>query len=164
RRASSDLVAIHDHRKRVAREKGILMERLPRSGVGILNVDNPLIADMSKRTRARLLTFGRSPAADLRAFGISSDWPGRMAMTIAYQGETVRVQTQLIRTHWVTAVLAAIGVGLACGVDLKSCVQIVERTDPVFGRYTVHPRDDGALFVLDCHKAPSWPIADGCTA
>jgi len=94
-------------REAVAREKGILMERLPRSGVGILNVDNPLIADMVKRTRARLLTFGRSPAADLRAFDISSDWPGRMSMSIAYQGETVRVQTKLLGTHWVTSVLAA---------------------------------------------------------
>ena len=150
-------------REAVAREKGILMERLPRSGVGILNVDNPLIADMAKRTRARLLTFGRSPAADLRAFDVSSDWPGRMSMSIAYQGETVRVQTKLLGKHWVTSVLAAIGVGLACGVDLKSCVQIVERTDPVFGRYTVHPRDDGASFVLDSHKAPYWTIVEGLT-
>ena len=62
-----------------------------------------------------------------------------------------------------TSVLAAIGVGLACGVDLKSCVQIVERTDPVFGRYTVHPRDDGAFFVLDSHKAPYWTIVEGLT-
>jgi UDP-N-acetylmuramoyl-tripeptide--D-alanyl-D-alanine ligase len=60
-------------------------------------------------------------------------------------------------------VLAAIGVGLACGVDLETCAQIVERTDPVFGRYTVHVRDDGASFVLDSHKAPYWTIVEGLT-
>lgn len=150
-------------REAVAREKGILMETLPRSGVGVLNIDNPLIADMAKRTRARLLTFGRSPEADLRAFDVSSDWPQRMSMSVAYQGETARVQTKLIGKHWVTSVLAAIGVGLACGIDLKTCAQIVARTDPVFGRFTVHPRDDGGFFVLDSHKAPYWTIVEGLT-
>jgi UDP-N-acetylmuramoyl-tripeptide--D-alanyl-D-alanine ligase len=147
----------------IAREKGHLVESLPENGVGVLNIDDALIADMAKRTRARLLTFGRSPEADLRAFDVSSDWPERMSMSVAYQGETVRVQTKLLGKHWPTSVLAAIGVGLACSVDLKTCAQIVERTDPVLGRYTVHVRDDGAFFVLDCHKAPYWTIVEGLT-
>lgn len=147
----------------IAREKGILVERLPPGGVAILNIDNPLIADMAKRTRARVLRFGRSPEAELRGFDESSVWPDRMSMSVAYRGETIRVQSKLVGTHWLTSVLAAIGVGLACGVDLKTCAQIVQSTDPVFGRFTVHPRDDGAVFVLDCHKAPYWTIVEGLT-
>lgn len=64
-RVGDDHFTNYRSREAVAREKGILMERLPQNGVG--NVDNTLIADMAKRTRARLPTFGRSPAADLRA-------------------------------------------------------------------------------------------------
>jgi len=98
------------------------MEKLPRSGVGVLN-----IADIRPFSRGRSQGVRRI----LR--------PQRMSMSVAYQDETVRVQTKLIGKHWVTSVLAAIGVGLACGIDLKTCAQIVAPTDPVFGRYTVHP-------------------------
>ncbi|MGA7457694.1 MAG: Mur ligase family protein [Methyloceanibacter sp.] len=138
----------------IAQEKGLLMESLPESGVAILNIDNPLIADMAERTRARLLTFGRSPEAVLRAVDVSSVWPDRLSMQVTYGGETVRVETKLVGEHWLTSVLAAIGIGLACGVDLKTCAEIVKRADPVFGRYTVHVRADGASYVLDSHKAP----------
>ncbi len=148
-------------REATAREKGKLVGGLPENGVAILNMDDPLIAGMAKQTRARVLTFGHSGEADLRAFDVSSDWPQRMSMSVAYRDETVRVQTKLIGKHWMTSVLAAIGVGLACGVDLKTCAQIVENADPVFGRYTVHLRDDGASFVLDSHKAPYWTIVEG---
>ena len=55
-----------------AREKGQLLERLPRSGVAILNADNPYVLAMAHRTRARVLTFGFSPHADLRAMDVSS--------------------------------------------------------------------------------------------
>lgn len=145
----------------IAQEKGLLMESLPESGVAILNIDNPLIADMAERTRARLLTFGRSPEAVLRAVDVSSVWPDRLSMQVTYGGETVRVETKLVGEHWLTSVLAAIGIGLACGVDLKTCAEIVKRADPVFGRYTVHVRADGASYVLDSHKAPYWTIAEG---
>ena len=71
-----------------AQEKGLLVESLPESGVAILNIDSPLVADMAKRTRARLLTFGRSPEAVLRAVDVSSVWPDRLSMQVTYGGET----------------------------------------------------------------------------
>ena len=93
---------------------------------------------------------------------VSSVWPARLSMQVdLLSGETVRVETKLVGEHWLTSVLAAIGIGLACGVDLKTCAEIVKRADPVFGRYTVHVRADGASYVLDSHKAPYWTIAEG---
>ena len=144
-----------------AREKGQLLERLPRSGVAILNADNPYVLAMAHRTRARVLTFGFSPHADLRAMDVSSIWPGRLSMKVAYRGEIVPVETQLVGDHWVTSVLAAIAAGLISGVDLQSCAEAVKTVEPVFGRYSVHRRSDNAAYVLDTHKAPLWTIAQG---
>ena len=144
-----------------AREKGQLLERLPRSGVAILNADNPYVLAMAHRTRARVLTFGFSPHADLRAMDVSSIWPGRLSMKVAYRGEIVPVETQLVGDHWVTSVLAAIAAGLILGVDLQSCAEAVKTVEPVFGRYSVHRRSDNAAYVLDTHKAPLWTVAQG---
>jgi UDP-N-acetylmuramoyl-tripeptide--D-alanyl-D-alanine ligase len=144
-----------------AREKGQLVESLPRNGVAILNVDSPHIQDMATRTRARVMTIGLSQRADLRALDVSSVWPDRLSMKVAYCHETVRVETQLVGEHWVTSVLAAIAAGIVCGVDLQTCAQAVQTVEPVFGRYSVHVGYDGAVYVLDTHKAPLWTIARG---
>src|SRR5262245_4134019 len=61
-----------------AREKGRLVELLPRNGIAILNADDPSVLALASRTPAQVLTFGRSPDADLRATEISSVWPDRL--------------------------------------------------------------------------------------
>ncbi|MBM3121951.1 MAG: UDP-N-acetylmuramoyl-tripeptide--D-alanyl-D-alanine ligase, partial [Chloroflexi bacterium] len=49
--------------------KGELVESLPAApdGVAILNVDDELVMSMADRTRARVLTYGLTPSADLWA-------------------------------------------------------------------------------------------------
>lgn len=145
----------------IAREKGLLVESLPANGVAILNIDSPQVLDMAKRTCARVMTFGLSPQAEVRAFDVSSRWPDRLSMQVTYQGETVRVETRLVGEHWTVAVLAAIASGLACDIDLKSCARAVATVEPVFGRCSVHLRPDGAAYVLDSYKASYWTIAEG---
>jgi UDP-N-acetylmuramoyl-tripeptide--D-alanyl-D-alanine ligase len=107
----------------IAREKGLLVERLPQSGVAILNIDDPLVHGMAKRGQARVITFGRSPQADVRAVDVSDVWPSRLSMQVAYGHEIVRVETKLVGELWVPSVLAAIALGIACGVDLNTCAE-----------------------------------------
>jgi UDP-N-acetylmuramoyl-tripeptide--D-alanyl-D-alanine ligase len=145
-----------------AREKGHLVESLPPDGVAILNIDSPHIAEMTQRTRARLITFGRTREADLRALHIvSSAWPDRLSVEVAYRGEIVLVETKLVGEHWIPSVLAGIAIGLVSGVDLKTCAEIVKSVEPVFSRCSVHSRPDDAAYVLDAFKAPYWTIAEG---
>ena len=61
-------------------------------------------------------------------------------------------------THWTSAILAAIACGLACKLDLEACVGAIAETEPVFGRFSVHPVPGGPLFVLDSYKAPLWTV------
>ena len=50
-----------------ARAKGELVEALPADGVAMLNADDPLVAAMAARTAARVVLFGESAGADVRA-------------------------------------------------------------------------------------------------
>jgi UDP-N-acetylmuramoyl-tripeptide--D-alanyl-D-alanine ligase len=140
-----------------ATEKGRLVEDLPRRGIAILNVDDPNVRGMQKRTRARVVTFGLSPDADVTATGISSNWPDRLAVTVAYGKESRHVQTRLNGEFWTTSVLAAVACGIACGLDLRTCTETIAAVEPNFGRYSVHQVPGGPVFVLD-HKAPFWTI------
>jgi len=144
-----------------AKEKGGLVEALPGNGIAILNADDPHVRAMASRTHARVLLFGLSPDADIRAHDVSSRWPDRLTLTVVHGDESVRIRTKLAGEHWIPAALAAIACGVACGVGLRACARAVEALDPLFGRYSVHFDPDGPVFVLDTVKAPFWTIAAG---
>ena len=113
---------------------------------------------MASRTSARVITFGRSPDADVRATEVSSAWPDRLALTVTCGRPLSRIQTKLIGEHWTTSVLAAITCGMACGIDLNDCAKAVENFEPIFGRHSVHIKPNGPVYIFD-HKAPFWTIA-----
>jgi UDP-N-acetylmuramoyl-tripeptide--D-alanyl-D-alanine ligase len=140
-----------------AKEKGRLVEDLPRRGVAILNADDPNVLDMRRRTRARVVTFGLSPDADVRATDISSNWPNRLVLTVIHRNDSVRIQTRLVGEFWTTAVLATVACGIACGLDLRACAEAIATAEPNLARYSVHRVPGGPVFVLD-HKAPAWTL------
>jgi len=113
---------------------------------------------MAARTRARVLLFGTSSDADIRATEISSAWPERLAMTVSHGSDSLRIQTKFVGEHWTTSVLAAVACGLVCGVDLKDSAKAIESFEPMFGRYSVHAKPNGPVYIFD-HKAPYWTIA-----
>ena len=53
--------------------KGELVEALPETGTAILNGDDPLVRDFDRRTKAAVLHFGRTPAADVSAEDVVVD-------------------------------------------------------------------------------------------
>ena len=142
-----------------AREKGTLVEKLPKSGTAILNADDPHVRPMAQRTRAGVLTFGQSPDADVRALKVWGSLPERLCLTVSYKNEIANIRTQLVGIHWTPSVLAAIACGIACGLDLETCAKGVGAASTPMGRCSVHERSDGAVYVLDSHKAPIWTLS-----
>jgi len=141
-----------------ALEKGKLVECLPADGVAILNIDDPLVREMARRTRARVVTFGRSPDADVVGSKVTARWPDRLSLVVTSAGTSAPVDTSLAGEHWATSVLASIACGIAFGLDLQTCASALKRIEGAFGRSSVHWRSDGGAYVLDCNKAPAWTI------
>ncbi|MBK7564627.1 MAG: hypothetical protein IPI21_10265 [Propionivibrio sp.] len=105
-------IRARDSREAIAQE-GKLIASLPATGTAVLNADDELVLAMAARSAARIITYGLSPKAELRAEDISSVWPERLQMTLVRGSERIKLRTQLCGTHWVPCVLGAIGGGLA---------------------------------------------------
>jgi UDP-N-acetylmuramyl pentapeptide synthase len=60
-----------------AREKGKLVAALPPDGTAILNADDPRVAAMGAACAGRVITYGTTPEAAVRADGIRGAWPER---------------------------------------------------------------------------------------
>ena len=143
-------------REAIAAEMGKLIAALPATGTAVLNADDELVLAMAAKSVARVITYGLSPNAELRAEEISSVWPERLQMTLVRGSERVKLRTQLCGTHWVPSVLGAIGGGLAAGMTLDECAKGIASVAPFDGRMQPVTTPDGVTFIRDDFKSTLW--------
>jgi len=145
-------------REMIAAEKEQVVTRLTSQGTAILNSDDPLIEDMAKRTKGKVIRVGENESADLRATGIRSVWPERLSFDIKHEGRTFHVRTRLCGIQWVPGVLSSIGTGLAMKVPMEDIFKVIETFEPFPGRMSTVVQKDGVTFICDDWKAPYWSI------
>jgi UDP-N-acetylmuramoyl-tripeptide--D-alanyl-D-alanine ligase len=159
--AMDDHLAAFDSRDALLGEMGKLVAALPNRGTAVLNADDERVLSMTSQCVAKIITFGTSPKADLRAEDISSVWPSRLQLTLAHGSERVTLVTQLCGTHWIPSVLGAIGGGLATGMTLAACATGTATVAPFEGRMQPVTTPEGVTFIRDDFKAPLWTL-DAC--
>jgi UDP-N-acetylmuramoyl-tripeptide--D-alanyl-D-alanine ligase len=157
----SDHEAAYSSADGIALEMQKLVAYLPATGTALLNADDPRVLAMASVCRAKVITFGTSPTADLRAENVNSSWPDRLSMTIVRGTQRVPVTTQLCGVHWLPSVLGAVGAGLATGMTLQECATAVASVAPFEGRMQPITTPDGIHFMRDDLKAPLWTF-DTC--
>jgi len=148
----------------IAAAKGELVEALPAwldgaGGVAVLNADDPAVAAMASRTRARVVSVGRSPGADVRADadGVVLD-AGRARFRLvvdhgAAQG-TAEVALRLVGAHHVGNALAAAAVALECGATPEGVAAALSGAAPA-SRWRMEVTDlpDGVTVINDAYNA-----------
>ncbi len=154
----TDHISAFGTQQAIAEQKGRLVEVLPKNGTAVLNADDPLVLAMAQRTSARVVTYGLSAAASLRARNVRCQWPGRLSFTVVHDGHAVDVDTLLCGEHWVGPVLASIAVAMALGMSLEDAARGLAGIAPFDRRMEPRRRADGVTFVVDDAKAPLWSL------
>jgi UDP-N-acetylmuramoyl-tripeptide--D-alanyl-D-alanine ligase len=131
----------------VREEKAGLVRALPADGVAVLNADDTRVAGMARDTRARVVTYGRAAAADVRVIGEPVDDEGGLRFTLESAGARQEVTLALAGRHNVTNALAAAAAGVGLGVSLADIAQGLGQVQPVAGRCVW--RQAGAVAILD---------------
>jgi UDP-N-acetylmuramoyl-tripeptide--D-alanyl-D-alanine ligase len=138
----------------IAAAKGELVEALPDDGTAVLNGDDPRVLGMAPRTRARVVTTGRGPDADVRATGVSLDDSARPRFTLVAAGEEHAVALQVVGEHQVANALSAAAAALAAGMapaDVATALSAAGPRSP--WRMEVERRPDGVTVVNDAYNA-----------
>ena len=142
----------------IADEKGSLISELPSSGTAVLNMDEPTVMAMRSRFNGKLVTYGCSPEADVRAENIISAWPQPLSFTLVHEGLRYAVQTKLHGEHLVPSVLVAITIGLTNGIMAEQACNAVANFEPFPLRMSPDIHPDGVSFIRDDLKAPLWSL------
>jgi UDP-N-acetylmuramoyl-tripeptide--D-alanyl-D-alanine ligase len=104
----------------IERAKGELIEALPEDGVAILNADDERVRRMASRTRARVITYGFAPDADVRAEDVESLGGDGMRFRLVARGVDRVVAIPSLGRLAVHNALAGVAVGLTAGVPLDT--------------------------------------------
>ena len=144
-------------REAIATAKGELVEALPAAtdgGVAILNADDPLVASMANRTRARVVTVGESPGADVRADQVQLDDLGHATFRLNSRAGTTMVTLPLVGGHHVGNALAAAAVALECGLSVPAIAEALSAAGPRSRwRMELVERTDGVVVINDAYNA-----------
>src|SRR5258706_3548970 len=155
----NNVYAVHLERagslEALARGKAELVEALPPhpEGVAVLNADDPLVLAMGQRTRARVVTYGLDPQADLWADNIESAGLDGVRFHLHYRHETLHVHVPLLGRHSVHTALRAAAVGLVEGLTWQDILDGLNAVGATQLRLVAVTGPDGSVILDDTYSA-----------
>ena len=120
--------------EQIAVAKGELVEALSEDGVAVLNADDQLVSAMRSRTTARVVFFGQSSTAQVRAENVVLDETARASFDLVTPAGSTGVTLGLYGAHMVSNALAAAAIALELGADLDSVAKGLSSAVPVSRR------------------------------
>jgi len=139
---------------RSAESKAELLAELPKDGAAILNADDRYFGLFKKRARGRVVSFGLSARAHVRAEEIEPHGRDGTQFKLVLPGRSRRL-TARIRVpgeHNVTNALAAAAVGIALDVPGSAIVAGLAKFRPADMRSQIEVRH-GVRIIVDCYNA-----------
>ncbi|WP_431951362.1 UDP-N-acetylmuramoyl-tripeptide--D-alanyl-D-alanine ligase [Actinacidiphila sp. bgisy167] len=144
-------------REQIAQAKGELVEALPEAaegGIAVLNADDPLVRAMSSRTKARVVLFGESADADVRAENVRLNDRGQAVFTLTTPSGCREVTLRLYGEHHVSNALAAAAVARELGMPVDEIATALSEAGTLSRwRMEVVERPDGVTVVNDAYNA-----------
>ncbi|MEU1939760.1 UDP-N-acetylmuramoyl-tripeptide--D-alanyl-D-alanine ligase [Streptomyces coeruleorubidus] len=141
-------------REQIAQAKGELVESLPQDGTAVLNVDDPYVRAMASRTKAKVIFFGESDEADVRAENVRLTDTGQPAFRLHTPSGASDVTMRLYGEHHVSNALAAAAVAHELGMSADEiAVALSEAGSLSRWRMEVTERPDGVTVVNDAYNA-----------
>lgn len=141
----------------VARAKGELLSGLPPDGTAVLNADDARVLGLRDRGPEAVITFGMTPAADVRADGIAITGEGTRFRLIRSDG-TAELTLRAWGTHTVANALAAAAVAQVLDVDVDGVRRALARWSPPKMRLQVLPLGE-ILLINDAYNASPASMA-----
>lgn len=124
--------------KQVQAAKGELFEALDSSDTAIVNADDPMVLELARSQRSRVITFGVDSPADVRAENIQSRGNTGYEFTVSLFDKEFPLHLPFLGIYNIYNALAAIAVAHVLGVPvesipegLKNCRTLSKRSEIV---------------------------------
>jgi UDP-N-acetylmuramoyl-tripeptide--D-alanyl-D-alanine ligase len=140
------------------------VEVLTDVGTAILNADDAVVRDLARRTKARVVTFGLSSDANVRAEDVALDDGGRAGFDLLVADQREHVELVVPGEHMVSNALAAAACGVVLGLSAAECAAGLKGVGVSRWRMETFTTEDGVRVVNDAYNANPESMAAGLRA
>ncbi|MGB8833343.1 MAG: UDP-N-acetylmuramoyl-tripeptide--D-alanyl-D-alanine ligase [Candidatus Sulfotelmatobacter sp.] len=123
----TNVAAVHleffDSLAGIARAKYELIESLPASGTAVLNADDEYVSQFGRDFKGRVVMYGTRASADIRAENIKGRGAEGVEFDVVIENVRERAALPLVGEHNVLNALAAVAVGVECGIKPGQAVE-----------------------------------------
>lgn len=151
---TSDHMDFHETFENYRDAKKILFDMLKEGASAVCNIDDPNWKELTKDSKANIVTYGKDKDADFVIGNIEYSLEGT-TFYITHEGLTYNVNTKLIGEFNAYNSCAAFVVGYLSGIDPNILSQGIENTPQVPGRFEVINSGDKKVIVDYSHTAGS---------
>jgi len=137
----------------VAAAKAEILEELAPGGTAVLNADDPATPGMAALWKGRLISFGLSAAAAVRAEEIAYAPPGTTFTLVLPDGGRSRVRIAWLGEHNVRNALAAAAATHCLGADCAQISAGLTQARPAAMRFEITTFSPGVTVVNDAYNA-----------
>ena len=136
-----------------ARAKAELLPALPREGVVVLNADDAFFKTFARKAKCRVVSYGISPKADVRASDVLITRDGSsFRLHLPRRTRAKHVQLRVAGQHNVSNALAGAAVGHALGISSQDISIGLGKMRAASMRSQIH-RLKGVTYLYDCYNA-----------
>lgn len=148
--------------KELAKEKLKIMQRLPENGAAIINQDNHIIIKYLPAINQKIVRFGLSGSADIKADNVLLDSKELMlddgirglSFKLHYEKSTLPVRLPyILAEHQIYAALAAVACGLIFDMNLIEIAEVIKNLRPPKGRLNIIAGIKGTTIIDDTYNA-----------
>jgi UDP-N-acetylmuramoyl-tripeptide--D-alanyl-D-alanine ligase len=129
------------------------LDALGDGGVAIANADDPVVRGLAPRRAGRVVWFGLSHGADVRAEEMVIDDGGRASFLLIANDERERVELAVPGEHMVSNALAAAACGATLGVSAAECAVALKDAHISAWRMETFTTPEGVHVVNDAYNA-----------
>ncbi|MCK4968708.1 MAG: UDP-N-acetylmuramoyl-tripeptide--D-alanyl-D-alanine ligase [Candidatus Aenigmarchaeota archaeon] len=147
----------------VAKEKTTIIRNLASNGWAIINIDDLTIKQYKEKIETKILTFGLSEQADVRAKEIYLDQKllvnkqlkiKGLGFKLSYRGTTIPVYLpKVVARHHLYSVLAGIAVGLVSDLKLLDICEALKKYQPIDNRLTLKEGINQSIILDDTYNS-----------
>jgi len=132
--------------------KGELLEEIKPDGTAVLNADDPRVLQLADYTSRKVLLFGLSKNALIRALTVKETGTG-LSFTLVLPEESITVDLKTPAIFMVSNALAAAAVGYLLGLTAGEIKEGLENFKPVKGRMNILKTGKGINIIDDTYNA-----------
>ena len=136
----------------IARAKYELIESLPASGTAVLNADDEYVSQFGRGFRGRVVTYGFSPTANVRAENFEARGAAGSAFDVVALGVRHRILLPLVGKHNAGNALATIATAMEQGITVADAAASLATFAPADNRGEVL-RLGNITAINDCYNS-----------